>query len=210
MRKSLQLTCPVCGKQYDKAMSEIKRNELKGRLNFCSISCAATYRNLHPGKSVLDAQQKFANTFGKSKKIIVKVNDELQKFKYALSKTQSRSSSKKRKPLENTLTLQDLQEVWNTQKGKCVYSGVDLILPARNKRIPHIYEASIDRIDSSKGYNKNNIQFISVTMNYMKNTMTDIEVKKYLKEIALFTSTFMEGQTISSSHNEMSDALAGN
>ena len=51
--------CPVCGKIYNKAISEIKRNELKGRLNFCSISCAATYRNLHPCKSVLEAQQKF-------------------------------------------------------------------------------------------------------------------------------------------------------
>ena len=60
-----------------------------------------------------------------------------------------------------------------------------------------------------EGYNKNNIQFISVTMNYMKNTMTDIEVKKYLKEIALFTSTFVEGQTISSP-SQVSDAQAGN
>ena len=39
--------------------------------------------------------------------------------------------------------------------------------------------------------------------------MTDIEVKKYLKEIALFTSTFMEGQTISSPL-QVSDAQAGN
>ena len=46
-------------------------------------------------------------------------------------------------------------------------------------------------------------------MNYMKNTMTDIEVKKYLKEIALFTSTFMEGQTILSP-SQVSDAQAGN
>ena len=44
----------------------------------------------------------------------------------------------------------------------------------------------------------------------LKNKMTDLEVKKFLKQISSFTSTFVEDETISSSQNEMQDALAGN
>ena len=40
--------------------------------------------------------------------------------------------------------------------------------------------------------------------------MTDLETKQYLKLISSYTSTFVEDKTISSSQNEMSDALAGN
>ena len=52
-------------------------------------------------------------------------------------------------------------------------------------------QASLDRIDSSKGYIKGNIQFISTPINYMKSTMTDSEVKSFLKLISSFTATFV-------------------
>ena len=50
----------------------------------------------------------------------------------------------------------------------------------------------IDRIDSSKGYIKDNIQFISTPINYLKNTMSDSETKQYLKSISKYISTFVE------------------
>jgi hypothetical protein len=46
-----------------------------------------------------------------------------------------------------------------------------------------IYSASLDRIDSNKGYEKGNIQWISRSMNYMKNDMTDQEVRFILNLI---------------------------
>jgi hypothetical protein len=36
-----------------------------------------------------------------------------------------------------------------------------------------IYSASIDRIDSSLGYVKGNVRWVSRAMNWMKNEMTD-------------------------------------
>lgn len=47
-----------------------------------------------------------------------------------------------------------------------------------------IYTASLDRIDSSKGYEIGNIQFISTAINYMKNTMSHEDTLKLCKIIA--------------------------
>ena len=46
--------------------------------------------------------------------------------------------------------------------------------------------ASLDRIDSSKPYEKNNVVFVSAPINYMKNIMTEEETVAYCKKIALF------------------------
>ena len=50
---------------------------------------------------------------------------------------------------------------------------------------------------------------IITLINYMKNTLSDLEVKQFLKEISSFTSAFTEDETISSPL-QVSDALAGN
>lgn len=47
-----------------------------------------------------------------------------------------------------------------------------------------IYTASVDRIDSSKGYIPGNIQFVSTCINYMKNTMSDSDIRLMCKYIA--------------------------
>lgn len=78
------------------------------------------------------------------------------------------------------------------------------------KEIPFIYRASLDRIDSSKGYIKGNVQFVSTPINFMKSEMSDLDTKKFLKLISSYTSSFDEEWTISSPSNEGSDAQAGN
>ena len=77
LRKTTEMICPICGKSYQKANSEIKRNLQKNRLNFCSISCAAKYNNtIHPKKgnpknlkhgSTKDEFSKFRETLRKAK-----------------------------------------------------------------------------------------------------------------------------------------------
>ena len=92
------------------------------------------------------------------------------------------------------------------------YVLIQLVLPEEDytKDQDITTRASLDRIDSNKGYIRGNVQFISTPINYMKNTMSDQQTKSFLKRISSFTSTFVEDWTISSSQNEMSDALAGN
>lgn len=75
------------------------------------------------------------------------------------------------------------------QEGKCRYLGIPLILPYTNyshdKSNP-IYVASLDRIDSSKGYIPGNIQFISMLLNFAKNKF---EEKIILEFISLCKTT---------------------
>lgn len=194
-RSCSECICDNCNSVFMKPNSEINRNLKKGRKNFCSISCSTSYRNkVNPPKRNTDNLLR-----GSSK-------DEFSKFRETLRRAKMHSKAKNR---EFTITLQDLKEVWENQKGKCVYTGIELELPEYDIT-PHLTKmASLDRIDSSKGYTKDNIQFISSCINLMKNNLSDSEIKKFLKEISYYTSTFVEDQTISSPL-QVSDALAGN
>lgn len=68
------------------------------------------------------------------------------------------------------LTISDLEEQWLHQNGKCVYTGELLTLPltSRDKN----FTASLDRIDSSKGYIRSNIQWVTKEINFMKINLT--------------------------------------
>ena len=62
--------------------------------------------------------------------------------------------------LEFNLTTKDLSDIWT---GKCALTGWDLKDLGRVNN-----EASLDRIDSSKGYIVGNIQFLHKDVNFMK------------------------------------------
>ena len=80
-----------------------------------------------------------------------------------------------------------LQNLWNTQKGICPYSGISLTLNNHSKRSKNrISIASIDRIDSSKGYIKGNIQFVALPINYLKGELTHEQTIEVLKTISNF------------------------
>jgi len=84
------------------------------------------------------------------------------------------------------ISLQDLEEVWNNQNGLCAYTKLPLILATHSdlkKDIPKWNLASVDRIDSNKGYEKNNIQFVSRIINYAKNDMSHEEMIEFLSLI---------------------------
>jgi hypothetical protein len=82
-----------------------------------------------------------------------------------------------------SITLEDLEEIWNKQNGLCAYTKLPLVLVTHTnprKDVPKWNLASVDRIDSSKGYEKDNIQFVSVTINYAKNNMSHDDMIKFL------------------------------
>jgi hypothetical protein len=67
-----------------------------------------------------------------------------------------------------------LRDVWNLQQEKSPYLGIKLTLNSYGKiKKDPITSASLDRIDSSKGYIKGNIQWVSRAVNYMKNDMSE-------------------------------------
>lgn len=61
-----------------------------------------------------------------------------------------------------------LRELYNKQKGRCYYTGVEMALLSEKKMDPFLM--SIDRQDSSKGYIEGNIVLCCLGINYLKNT----------------------------------------
>ena len=68
---------------------------------------------------------------------------------------------------ECSITIDDVWNQFNKQNGKCVYTGIDLELPQRSRRKSN-GNSSLDRIDSSRGYTKDNIQWVHKDINWMK------------------------------------------
>lgn len=84
-----------------------------------------------------------------------------------------------------SLTLADVKDQWEKQAGICPYTGWHLDLATwRRKRNKSPKQASIDRIDNSIGYEKGNIQFVALIVNYAKNTFTDDDLVEMCKAVA--------------------------
>lgn len=68
---------------------------------------------------------------------------------------------------ELTLTIQQAWDLFLQQDRKCALSGTPLQFPKRAKDMS--WTASLDRIDSSKGYVLGNVQWVHKDINIMKN-----------------------------------------
>lgn len=156
--------CKNCGKTYLLYVGEVNRKNKKGTPFYCSLSCSGKNNTLH----LRDWNESSKNK-NHIKKLSSNKKDEYSIFRETLKRCKYRSKNNKK---ELSLTLNDLKEQWERQDGKCPYLKQKLILPLttgkENKDNPNLI-ASLDRIDSSKGYTKDNIQFISQTLNYAKN-----------------------------------------
>lgn len=64
------------------------------------------------------------------------------------------------------ITIEEANDQFVKQNGKCVYTGVPLLF-GRNLSKKST-TASLDRIDSSKGYSKDNVQWVHKDVNTLK------------------------------------------
>jgi len=78
---------------------------------------------------------------------------------------------------EVTITEEELIALWDKQNGLCAISGMPMAHEFKNLR-----SASIDRIDSSKGYVPGNVQLVCQWVNYAKNNHADAEIREVLAE----------------------------
>jgi hypothetical protein len=63
----------------------------------------------------------------------------------------------------------DIWELFEKQNRKCALSGIDLSFVNQKSYRNASYTVSIDRIDSNKGYTKDNTQLVHKDINIMKN-----------------------------------------
>ena len=80
------------------------------------------------------------------------------------------------------ITPQQAWEKFIAQNKKCALSGVDLVLLGRHSD-SKTQTASLDRIDSSKGYTLNNIQWLHKDINIMKSNFSDSDFVEWCKKV---------------------------
>lgn len=76
------------------------------------------------------------------------------------------------------ITEKDIKDLIKKQNNKCIYTGREFKWVYKDPNKP-----SIDRIDSSKGYIKENIQLVIFKANQAKSTMTNAEFISFINEI---------------------------
>lgn len=77
---------------------------------------------------------------------------------------------------EFNVTPEYVWEVFQKQEGRCALTGIPLVFNGLHQRLRGLRQtASLDRIDSKKGYIEGNVQWIYVTLNKMKNNLPEDE-----------------------------------
>ncbi len=159
----IELKCNTCDKLFKRKDFALEKAKRRNQIHFyCCKGCA------DKGKGNKELYKYAGNK-----------KDNLSPFRWYI-----RVSSYRDKQMD--LTPEYLKEIFLKQGGKCIYSGVTLSLwdhkikGGNNK----IYTASLDRIDSSVGYIKGNVQFISMAANLFKHTMSHEETIEFCTIIA--------------------------
>lgn len=90
----------------------------------------------------------------------------------------------RRRNLDFNLTKEYLQKLFEQQNKRCIYTNIEIKIPFRANTILDYYGldkisnlASLDRIDSTKGYVVGNVQWVLSEINIMKN---DLPNEKFL------------------------------
>lgn len=162
-RAKLLLTCSLCGKEFVKDKKEFDRRTKNGHTKFfCTRSCSASAGHITSPRK------------GCPEHLPRKRKDEYSPFRWFMSRARFRDK-------QDNLTLPDIKNQWDKQNGKCVYLNISLEL-SRDCNDDRI-KASLDRIDSNKPYSVDNIQFVSVALNYCKNSMSDSNFREFLQLI---------------------------
>lgn len=89
----------------------------------------------------------------------------------------------KMRSIKFEITIQYAWKMFQKQNGKCVLSGRELIFNSKSKTFNG--NASLDRIDSSKGYIKNNVQWVDKDINIMKQAYSDEFFINVCNEVSL-------------------------
>lgn len=172
--KTIDLICANCGEKFEKQLKEYNRQVKSGKNRFfCDLSCVAVIRNKeHPGKG--DASRLTSNNR----------KDEFTPFRWYVLRAQFRDRKKK---YGCDITVEYLKLLWEEQKGICPFTKWELILPENTGKAWNISDpknASLDRIDNSKGYIQGNVRFISVMANLARHSFSDGQLINFCQSVS--------------------------
>jgi len=145
-----------CGKEVVRASVELLRPQRGKRPHPKSCGCArrSTRSALYKGVGDL-AGQKFANL----------------------------KNGAKRREIPFDISIQYAWDLFVAQKKLCVLTGLPITL-APNDYSTGASTASLDKIDSSKGYVVGNVQWVHVAINLMKQTFSNEDFVKWCHAVS--------------------------
>jgi len=166
------LTCFTCHAPFLKLEKEHKRQKGRGQTRFyCNRSCRAkTTNSLFPrgnGALNLDAGNR---------------RDAYTPFRWFILRARQRAS----RYGEMDLTSDYLLWLWSEQEGLCPFTGWKLILPddANGWGRYSTRNASLDRINSTSGYLRGNVRFVSVMANLARQRFPDVDLIEFCQAVA--------------------------
>lgn len=165
----------VLGKKFGK-LTVIRETYAKGYLSYvCECDCGAeTVRQAgelrKPGNKMCPDCKRGAT----SKSLYKGVGDLSGDYWHSLKQ------SAKRRGLEFSICKAEAWELINKQSSKCAITGVPIVL-TRNRKEEQT--ASLDRIDSQRGYASDNIQWVHKTINLMKSSMEQRLFVEWCKKV---------------------------
>ena len=169
METMITLECLNCSEQFERRLTEHRRDLREGYRVFCSIGCAAIWRNTRG----------MTNPSGNPQNLVADNHrDEYTPFRYF------KRVSKARKR-EYDLDLPYLKDLWEGQGGHCPLTGWKLRLPQSTAgfggAVPD--NASLDRIDSNLGYVKGNVRYIALMANWARNSWDDDMLRAFARAV---------------------------
>ncbi len=160
--------CFVCKKLIFKTPAEhakaIKKSANQNYKPTCSVKCGAQYK---PNKNI-------KSNF----------------YLFGMIASNAKYSDKKYRREHNPpIDGKYLKSLWGEQKGICPVTGWEMIPPSANVKKSlfknkHKANASLDRIDNSKGHVQGNVRFVCLMANYARNNFSDDELKEFCKAVA--------------------------
>ena len=76
----------------------------------------------------------------------------------------------KQRKIPVTISIEEAWSLYEKQNRKCIYTGEPILFGKRNRKIKQT--ASLDRVDSSRGYTKDNVQWVHKDINIMKGSLS--------------------------------------
>lgn len=144
----------------------------------CQKKKSAEYRKKN--KEYFDKKNKEHYNKGDNKKRYEKYRDNFlrKKAEYDTSLRgkmynllEAARSRAKRKNIDIDIDIEFLLELYEKQKGRCALTNIEFTFERNSNGVKNFlpYNPSIDRIDSKKGYTKDNVRLLLVIMNLSLN-----------------------------------------
>lgn len=195
-RKMIKTNCHRCNREFEKLLDNYNYGKkYRNNVHFCSKSCRSIY--LQPKVIVKvkcdECKEEFDMTKWKYNYKHKENNGKhycslacfhKNKSQFAFGYFIDKGHSSKR--WECDLDVEYLTELWIRQNGICPYTGIKMLLPKSKRqftKLRSIEKASLDRIDTTKGYLKGNVEFVCQGINFAKHDYSKEDVLRFVEHI---------------------------